>query len=115
MANMMRYTYLRDSRGRFKNPYDHGLRKNCSDFLIKGYNDDVQRAAVEDTGMVSMSRNGNSTQNNGPSSTNRIGHQHSSQCCNQNHGKHDISNDTPSGLGLGLGRGYPRRNMPSVV
>lgn len=112
---MMRYTYLRDSRGRFENPYDHGLRKNCSDFLIKGYNDDVQRASVEGTGMVSMSRNGNSTHNNGPSSINRVGHQHSSQCCDQNHDKRDTANDTPSGLGLGLGRGHPRRSMPSVV
>lgn len=52
IANAVRYGYLRGPDGRFRNPYNHGCRKNCSDFLINGYtNDDeiawppLQRAA----------------------------------------------------------------------
>ncbi|KAG5242760.1 protein S-acyltransferase [Salix suchowensis] len=41
MANALRYSYLRGPGGRFRNPYDHGCKKNCSDFLINGYNEDV--------------------------------------------------------------------------
>nr|CAB3449097.1 unnamed protein product [Digitaria exilis] len=44
MANSMRYSYLRGPGGRFRNPYDHGVRKNCSDFFLKGYNEDIERA-----------------------------------------------------------------------
>ncbi|CAM8963173.1 unnamed protein product [Rhodiola kirilowii] len=42
MANSMRYSYLRDPAGRFQNPYDHGIRKNCTDLLITGYNEDIE-------------------------------------------------------------------------
>ncbi|KAL1167352.1 hypothetical protein V6Z11_A05G013500 [Gossypium hirsutum] len=42
MANVMRYSYLRGAGGLFKNPYDHGCHKNCTDFLFKGYNEDVE-------------------------------------------------------------------------
>lgn len=38
--NAVRYTYLRSPDGRFRNPYNHGCRKNCADFLIVGYTDD---------------------------------------------------------------------------
>ncbi|KAG0499170.1 hypothetical protein HPP92_003861 [Vanilla planifolia] len=42
MVNSMRYGYLRTSGGRFRNPYDHGVWNNCSDFLMKGYNEDIE-------------------------------------------------------------------------
>ncbi|CAI9104174.1 OLC1v1002800C1 [Oldenlandia corymbosa var. corymbosa] len=44
MANAVRYGYLRGPDGRFRNPYNHGCRKNCSDFLINGYTDDNEIA-----------------------------------------------------------------------
>ncbi|XP_031382603.1 probable protein S-acyltransferase 23 isoform X1 [Punica granatum] len=37
LANAIRYGYLRGPDGRFRNPYNHGWRKNCSDFLINGH------------------------------------------------------------------------------
>lgn len=40
LANALRYGYLRGPDGLFRNPYNHGCRKNCSDFLIRGYTDD---------------------------------------------------------------------------
>lgn len=40
VANVMRYGYLRGPDGRFRNPYNHGCWKNCSDFFINGYTDD---------------------------------------------------------------------------
>ncbi|KAL4179999.1 hypothetical protein AMTRI_Chr13g123000 [Amborella trichopoda] len=40
LANASRYAYLRGPDGRFRNPYNHGCWKNCTDFLIHGYNDD---------------------------------------------------------------------------
>ncbi|GMH23689.1 hypothetical protein Nepgr_025532 [Nepenthes gracilis] len=40
LANASRYSHLRGPDGKFWNPYNHGCRKNCSDFLIKGYTDD---------------------------------------------------------------------------
>ncbi|XP_074580026.1 putative protein S-acyltransferase 23 isoform X1 [Curcuma longa] len=40
LANSARYSYLRGADGHFRNPYNHGCRKNCSDFLIRGYIDD---------------------------------------------------------------------------
>nr|KJB53968.1 hypothetical protein B456_009G014100 [Gossypium raimondii] len=61
MANVMRYSYLRGAGGLFKNPYDHGCCKNCTDFLFKGYNEDVE--ACEDIehskgiGVAQMLRN----------------------------------------------------------
>ncbi|KAF3435835.1 hypothetical protein FNV43_RR22927 [Rhamnella rubrinervis] len=44
LANALRYGYLRGPDGRFRNPYNHGCRKNCSDFLIQGYTDDNEIA-----------------------------------------------------------------------
>ena len=52
----MRYSYLKGPDGRFQNPYDHGCRKNCSDFLIQGYQEDVE---------VSSQQNSSSPQNGG--------------------------------------------------
>ncbi|XWS62512.1 hypothetical protein CRYUN_Cryun06bG0017500 [Craigia yunnanensis] len=40
LSNAIRYGYLRGPNGRFRNPYNHGCRKNCTDFLIRGYTDD---------------------------------------------------------------------------
>ncbi|CAD6336091.1 unnamed protein product [Miscanthus lutarioriparius] len=68
MANSMRYAYLRGPGGRFRNPYDHGISKNCSDFLLNGYNEDTERLdqtlhTDEEMGMIQMtsavSQNGN--------------------------------------------------------
>ncbi|KAL5988371.1 hypothetical protein ACLOJK_036135 [Asimina triloba] len=44
VANAARYGYLRGPEGRFRNPYNHGFRKNCTDFLIQGYNNDEELA-----------------------------------------------------------------------
>ncbi|XP_009368343.1 probable protein S-acyltransferase 23 isoform X1 [Pyrus x bretschneideri] len=44
LANANRYGYLRGPDGRFQNPYNHGCRKNCSDFLIQGHTDDDEIA-----------------------------------------------------------------------
>ncbi|KAK6942194.1 Ankyrin repeat [Dillenia turbinata] len=128
MANAMRYSYLRGPGGRFRNPYDHGIKKNCSDFLINGYNEDVeyieQSDHCEGIGMMHMVRNttvqngvSHTHQNNGNghvainiNSTPKIhhGHVHSSGCSHNNHGK---TESVPLGLGLGLSR----NNARSVV
>lgn len=124
MANVMRYSYLRSSGGRFRNPYDHGIRKNCSDFLIKGYNEDVEyiegsshseEMEAMAVPMNSILQNGDtharhSTGNshiainvNSKKTTSHHAHTHSSNCSHSNHGK--AKNDgAPLGLGLGLGR-----------
>ncbi|KAL3614409.1 hypothetical protein CASFOL_042483 [Castilleja foliolosa] len=44
VANAIRYGYLRGPDGRFRNPYNHGCWKNCSDFLINGHTDDDEIA-----------------------------------------------------------------------
>ncbi|KAJ6852204.1 protein S-acyltransferase 24 [Iris pallida] len=68
MANMFRYSYLRGPGGRFRNPYDHGIRKNCTDFLISGYNEDIERqdqpsSHSGEIGLIQMNRSGSSMQN----------------------------------------------------
>ncbi|KAL4340782.1 hypothetical protein GQ457_08G002750 [Hibiscus cannabinus] len=59
MANIMRYSYLRGADGQSRNPYDHGCWKNCSDFLINGYHEDVPITEIavdpEGTRMVQIS------------------------------------------------------------
>lgn len=56
----MRYSYLKDLGGRFWNPYDRGFRKNCVDFFLNGYNEDVEYigdwADSEGIGMKVMAR-----------------------------------------------------------
>ncbi|KAG8485821.1 hypothetical protein CXB51_019222 [Gossypium anomalum] len=78
MANVMRYSYLRSATGRFRNPYDHGCHKNCSDFLINGYNEDVQiseePAHFEGIGMVQMGRDLNLENGDLQTAANRNGH-----------------------------------------
>lgn len=123
MANSMRYAYLRGPGGRFRNPYDHGVRKNCSEFLLNGYNEDIERLEQtlhtdEEMGMVQMTST--VTQNgNGPHHGNGADHDHadlqlnlksqsqvsSSQCCD--HSKR--TDRTPLGLGMGLGRNSASR------
>uniref|UniRef100_A0A0D9VD18 Isoleucyl-tRNA synthetase n=1 Tax=Leersia perrieri TaxID=77586 RepID=A0A0D9VD18_9ORYZ len=123
MANAMRYSYLRGPGGRFRNPFDHGVRKNCSDFLLKGYNEDIERVeqtsqSDEELGMIEMTR-GAVSQNgesmplhvNGtdhgcadPQGNSKSHRPHgSSKCCS--HSKKP--DKTPLGLGLGLGRNNP--------
>ncbi|KMT02711.1 hypothetical protein BVRB_8g193000 [Beta vulgaris subsp. vulgaris] len=125
MANVMRYSYLRGPSGRFRNPFDHGTRRNCTDFLFNGYNEDVERAEDsahdEEIGMVQMGCNPNmqnglvhphKTNGNGhiavdmnPKNSN-TGHDHShSHCSHHSHGR---TSGAPLGLGLGLGRGSSR-------
>ncbi|ESQ51112.1 hypothetical protein EUTSA_v10022988mg [Eutrema salsugineum] len=38
--NSKRFSYLRGPDGRFYNPYNHGWRRNCTDFLVHGYTRD---------------------------------------------------------------------------
>ncbi|KAG0455745.1 hypothetical protein HPP92_023533 [Vanilla planifolia] len=131
MANSMRYGYLRGPGGRFRNPYDHGVRRNCSDFLIKGYNEDTEVAEAssrsEDMGMVQMtslaSRNGEMQPNltNGAGhvsidldskDSSRVhGHVHSLKCSHgNNNNNNNRGNRIPFGLGLGLGLGRNKNN-----
>ncbi|PKU87337.1 probable protein S-acyltransferase 23 [Dendrobium catenatum] len=44
MANSARYSYLRGPDGRFRNPYNLGCKRNCTDFLIHGYSNDDEIA-----------------------------------------------------------------------
>ncbi|XP_077234001.1 putative protein S-acyltransferase 23 [Tasmannia lanceolata] len=44
LANAARYGYLRGPEGKFRNPYNHGFRKNCTDFLVHGYSEDDEIA-----------------------------------------------------------------------
>lgn len=126
MANAMRYSYLKGPGGQFRNPYDHGLKKNCSDFLIKGYNVDVEY--VEDSphsdgiGMMHIPMNSNMQNGDHHANSNghvainvntnkhhghahsSHGHVHSSHCSHSNHSKSKSDGSVPLGLGLGLGR-----------
>ncbi|KAJ4709109.1 S-acyltransferase [Melia azedarach] len=137
MANVLRYNYLRGPGGRFRNPYDRGCKRNCSDFVISGYNEDIEciedSAESEGIGMMHVSRNSNlqngdahahsrHTNGNGHvainmNSTNtntntHHGHVHSSHCSHSNHGK-SKSDSIPVGLGLGLGRSSGRSVVAS--
>ncbi|CAN1159356.1 Protein S-acyltransferase 24, partial [Linum perenne] len=130
MANAMRYSYLKGPGGRFRNPYDHGCRKNCSDFLISGYNVDVE-FVEEDTlqsegiGMMQMSRhstlqngeaqiphhvaNGNSSGSGHVAiNVNNYHHAHSSNCSHSSSQAKCKTEKVPLGLGLGIGRNGSR-------
>ncbi|XP_062182753.1 probable protein S-acyltransferase 23 isoform X2 [Phragmites australis] len=43
-ANQSRYSYLRGPDGRFRNPYNRGCQRNCTDFLVNRYSDDEEAA-----------------------------------------------------------------------
>ncbi|XP_047332561.1 protein S-acyltransferase 24-like [Impatiens glandulifera] len=139
LANSMRYNYLRGAGGRFRNPFDHGVKKNCSDFLINGYNEDVEYDEEDPTlreegiGMLPISRASGHLHNHGHShiqsepsegqeaavtdvkssssrKTNQ-NHVHSSHCNHSNNHNHGQSDSVPVGLGIGLGR----NNLRSIV
>ena len=133
MANAMRYSYLRGPGGRFRNPYDHGIKRNCSDFFINGYNEDMeyieQSADTEGIGMMHFPKNANSQNGdshshhsngcelvainvNSQSTKAHHDHVHSSHCNHNNHGKSKTDN-VPLGLGLGLGRNTSRSVVAS--
>jgi len=118
IANATRYSYLKGPGGHFRNPYNHGCRKNCTDFLIQGYNDDVeitwQPLQPDGIGMIQMSRHGASSNATGSANSVDVQGQSSGEVnsgdskvhihsphCNHNHGQ---TEGVPSGLGLGLGR-----------
>ncbi|KAK1292471.1 S-acyltransferase TIP1 [Acorus calamus] len=137
MANMMRYNYLRGPGGRFRNPYDHGFKRNCYEFLINGYNEDVERmdqpstTHLDEIRMLPMTRTTN-TQNedihssiangNGgghvsievdtKGTTRPQGHVHSANCNHNSDGKTD---GVPLGLGFGLGRNHVRHHSARSV
>ncbi|CAI9293419.1 unnamed protein product [Lactuca saligna] len=137
MANMMRYNYLRGNGGRFRNPYDHGCKKNCSDFLINGYNEDIEvaeepsssAAADQFDGINMMPMTASSLalnlQNGGPiasaaaaaAAAGSGGGGYSHQTNGNGHHVHSPgcshgkpkTESVPLGLGLGLGRGSRSR------
>lgn len=129
MANAMRYTYLRGPGGRFRNPYDHGVRKNCTDFFIKGYSEDIERpeepSSPEEIGMLPITRNTNlhngechNHHSNGSAHVcsdaepkNPKSHVNSSL----NNHNNDKTEKVPVGLGFGLGRNNVRHNARSIL
>uniref|UniRef100_A0A7N0T1B8 S-acyltransferase n=1 Tax=Kalanchoe fedtschenkoi TaxID=63787 RepID=A0A7N0T1B8_KALFE len=140
MANVMRYSYLRGPTGRFRNPYDYGCRKNCTDFLITGYNEDIEcvdnAGHPEGIGLMHMSRDSHqpygdghahNKQTNGDShvvidmtnskaSKSHHGHVHSTHCCHHQQSDQSgksKSQNVPLGLGLGLGRNSTRQSSSS--
>ncbi|KAH1033837.1 hypothetical protein J1N35_046011 [Gossypium stocksii] len=113
MANVMRYSYLRSATGRFRNPYDHGCRKNCSDFLINGYNEDEQiseePAHFEGIGMVQMGRDLNLENGDLQTAANRNGHiaiNVNSSDANAHHHSHSHSYSHGHGRSHSHGRGH---------
>ncbi|KAK3118989.1 hypothetical protein QOZ80_9BG0711990 [Eleusine coracana subsp. coracana] len=44
VANRSRYSYLLGPDGRFRNPYNQGCQRNCTDFLVNGYSNDEEAA-----------------------------------------------------------------------
>ncbi|KAJ1697037.1 hypothetical protein LUZ63_005549 [Rhynchospora breviuscula] len=44
MANARRYDYLQGPEGRFRNPYNHGWHRNCTDFWVHGHTTDDEIA-----------------------------------------------------------------------
>ncbi|XP_015082864.1 protein S-acyltransferase 24 [Solanum pennellii] len=131
MANMMRYSYLRGPGGRFRNPYDHGCKKNCSDFLINGYNEDIEcvEESVESEGIGMMQIPHSSSMQNGTGHSHQINgnghhvinisnnnqnshqaHVHSAHC---SHNVKSKTDSVPVGLGVGLGRNAARAALPS--
>lgn len=110
MANTIRYSYLRGPSGRFRNPYDHGLRENCSDFLLKGYNEDIESTVQtlqsdEEMGPIQMS---SPVSQNGESIPPHVnGTDHGSTISHANSKSHRQSPSNCLGLGLGTGHNNP--------
>lgn len=141
MANSIRYSYLRGPGGKFRNPFDHGIKKNCSDFLINGYNEDLEcgeelgPSDEEGLGMTHIARSSNLTngdshshseyaQGNGNShvinvnsnnSNTKTQHGHVNghvHSSHCSHSNHSKTRNDSAPLGLGLGLG---RNTRSVA
>jgi palmitoyltransferase ZDHHC13/17 len=117
MANSMRYTYLRGPGGRFRNPFDHGVRKNCSEFLLIGYNEDIERLEQtlhtdEEMGMIQMTstatQNGNGA-DHGHTDSQVSSKSHSQASSSQCYDHSKRTDRTPLGLGMGLGRNTASR------
>eukprot|EP00252_Welwitschia_mirabilis_P022671 TRINITY_DN6201_c0_g1_i1.p1 TRINITY_DN6201_c0_g1~~TRINITY_DN6201_c0_g1_i1.p1 ORF type:complete len:623 (+),score=104.75 TRINITY_DN6201_c0_g1_i1:176-2044(+) len=120
MANAIRYSYLRGPNGHFRNPFDHGCRQNCTDFLVQGYNQDVERTCqpAYPDGMAMVQTRGQCTHSCSSSSSVNVQGQNSHYLNVQEsdgkspsslHSNHtNCSNGKteaiPVGLGLGLGR-----------
>jgi len=144
MANALRYSYLRGPGGRFRNPYDHGIKKNCSDFLINGYNEDLEYVeesgnSEEGLGMMHMARgstitngdshshsdhangngNGHVVINVDSNSTNsKTHHGHSNGHVHSSHCSHSNQGKTRNDsipVGLGLGLGRNTRSVSSSL
>ncbi|XP_047321320.1 protein S-acyltransferase 24-like isoform X2 [Impatiens glandulifera] len=102
LVNSMRYGYLRGPGGRFRNPYDHGIKKNCSDFLIKGYNEDVEYeehfTQTDGVGMISMSRVSSLQNGNGKG---QVAINVNGNGNRKNHDNHRRSESLPVTLGVG--------------
>lgn len=106
MANANRYSYLQGGDGRFYNPYDHGCSKNCSDFILKGHNEDDelpwQAVPSQNGGAIQMIPRSGSSSDVLPT-TSQIQpslrtHVHSASCSHN----HSQALSSPLGLGLGL-------------
>ncbi|KAL1547975.1 Protein S-acyltransferase 24 [Salvia divinorum] len=145
MANMLRYSYLRGPDGRFRNPFDHGCKKNCTDFLINGYNEDIEHIEEpresEGIGMINMTRDANHTngvnlthqpnQNghividvNKTSNSHQQGHIHSSHCSHNHspstsiitsHTQRHNQSHTNNHVPTGLGIGLGRNVSRAAV
>ena len=111
LTNAMRYSYLKGPDGHFHNPYDHGCRKNCSDFLIQGYKEDIEvlKQPLQHNGGVHMLQL--SGHSNVPSSSSVVSsngsakhqHHHHQHASSSRHNNHEHSSKfVPLGLGLGL-------------
>ncbi|CAA7059042.1 unnamed protein product [Microthlaspi erraticum] len=122
MANALRYSYLRGPGGRFRNPYDLGCRRNCSDFLVKGYNEDIECHEEDPTqrqegiSMMQMQRspngNGHVAIDVNPIHNSQSAHGHSANCSHNHSSSKSKSDGAPLGLGLGLGRNPTRPAVP---
>lgn len=112
LTNAMRYSYLKGQDGRFHNPYDHGFYKNCSDFLLLGFSEDVEVPwqPLQPNGMGTVqlmqrfgppiaSNQGTPLADVASTGASR-GHHHTSACNHSN--ALGQTGTIPTGLGLGL-------------
>ncbi|XP_078443252.1 ankyrin repeat family protein with DHHC zinc finger domain-containing protein [Wolffia australiana] len=108
MANSMRYGYLQGPGGRFRNPFDRGIRANCRDFFLLGHNLDDE-LPLSAPAAVQMS--GGPQVNGSAASLDTV----NAVCCNNHHHQKKSDAGAPLGLGLGLGlAGKVRHNARST-
>lgn len=124
VANSMRYNYLKSTDGRFKNVYDHGIRKNCSEFWLTGFSSDLEVSSASPRanrgGLIQMmehppghnsnahhahAHNNGSTvvQDQGVKSASGGGSHHHVHGAGCQHSHGQGGGPAPVGLGLGLG------------